>query len=494
VSNTFATPERFPDSDGGLPPFLASPTPGTHAVQFYDEENFLIDTVGSFLSAGLAAGERLVVIATRPHIDAFLLKADPHHLERARDEGRLTLLDGRRTLSQLMVGDMPDPQRFRDWLSAIIDSDPPGSSPARVRAYGEMVDLLARDGNVAAAVRLEELWHAVLQENTFTLLCAYLMNNFVRQGDSDRLLQVFANHTHVIPTERFVRLTNSDQRLREVARLQHRGQALDSEIDRRRRLEHALDGALGDLAYVEKQLLIALEREQGARRRAESSDAFKERFLGILGHELLNPLNTILTTVRMMARRQELGAENEGRLDRVVASGVRMQRMIDQLLDIAQSRLPEGIAIGPHEARDLAPLVTKVVGEIGASSPSRTVEVAASPCVVRVDVNRFEQAVWSLLSYSVAHSDPAHHIGVELSPRDGAACLAIHTPGRPTDTVPLPVLLDSFQLDEQTEVRMDGLALGLYLAKRIVLAHGGRIGVRISPERGTTLETILPLA
>ena len=494
MSNTFTHPDLACDPSSGLPALLAAPPLGTHAVQFYDEEAFLFDTVGRFLSAGLAAGERLVVIATRPHLDAFLLNADPHDLARARDEGRLTLVDARSTLSHLMVGELPDPHRFREWLAELANVGSREMPSIRLRAYGEMVDLLARDGNVEAAVRLEELWHAVLRENTFSLLCAYLMDNFVRHGDSNRLLQIFANHTHVIPTERFVRLASPDQRMREVARMQQRGQALDSEVERRQRLESTLDGALGDLAFVEKQLLIALEREQRAHRRAESSDAFRERFLGILGHDLRNPLNTILTTVRMMTRRKELGPESESRLERVVASGVRMQRMIDQLLDVAQSRLPEGIQIGPHEAHDLAPLVTKVIGEVGASNPSRTIEVLAYPCVVRVDAHRIERAVWSLLSYAMAHSDAALPVRVELGPHDGMACLTVQMAGHETDPALVPVLFESFQAESSADVRMDGLALGLYLAKRIVVAHGGSIEVRFSPETGTTVETILPLA
>ena len=65
------------------------------------------------------------------------------------------------------------------------------------------------------------------------------------------------------------------------------------------------------------------------RRRNED---FKESFLGILGHDLRNPLNTILTTARVLVRRPDISPEVNKRLERMVSSGVRMQRMIEQLL------------------------------------------------------------------------------------------------------------------------------------------------------------------
>src|SRR6185503_12122057 len=117
VSNSVDFPDLALDLRGSLPSFLAAPTPRTHAVQFYDEDSFLFDTVGSFLSAGLAAGDTLFVIATQPHAEGFLRRVDPRALEQGRAEGRITVLDARATLAQLMVGDMPDPRRFQELLA-----------------------------------------------------------------------------------------------------------------------------------------------------------------------------------------------------------------------------------------------------------------------------------------------------------------------------------------------------------------------------------------
>jgi K+-sensing histidine kinase KdpD len=209
---------------------------------------------------------------------------------------------------------------------------------------------------------------------------------------------------------------------------------------------------------------------------------------------LRNPLNTILTTVRMMALRKELAPESQARLERVVASSVRMQRMIDQLLDVARARLPDGISVRLTDARELGPLVLKVVDEVRAANPSRNLHLRISTCQARFDAERLEQVVWSLLTYLTAHGDAESTIHVELFPRDGNAVVGIESRGLCLDGALLPELLDSFHLEKEPEIGMEGLTLGLCVAKRILLAHGGTVTASSSDETGTKLEAILPLA
>jgi len=494
VSTAVDFPHLAVDPAFDLPAFLVEAAPTTHAVQFYERDTFLFDTVSKFIRAGLSANERIFLIATQEHSDAFLERIDQRDLQRAREEGRITVLDARATLGKFMVDDMPDRERFREMLAGIMDAVPDDKRPIPLRAYGEMVDLLAKDGNLRAAVRLEQLWHEVLQERPFAILCAYLMGNFRGPHDSERLTEVCASHSHVIPTESFVALTDPNERLREVLLLQQRCKVLSSEVEHRKKLEHALREAQRDLGKVEGELLGWVRREQDARLQVVSSDAFQERFLGIVGHDLRNPLNTILTTVRMMALRKELAPESQARLERVVASSVRMQRMIDQLLDVARARLPDGISIRLTDARELGPLVLKVVDEVRAANPSRNLHLRISTCQARFDAERLEQVVWSLVTYLTAHGDAESTIHVELFPRDGNAVVGIESRGLCLDGALLPELLDSFHLEKEPEIGMEGLTLGLCVAKRILVAHGGTVTASSSDETGTKLEAILPLA
>ena len=187
------------------------PPAHTHAVQFYESDAFLFDTVAEFLGAGLKAGDRLVVIATPEHRAGFVDRLADEGVEAAIAHGQLTLLDARETLAKFMAGDMPDPDLFRDVLERVIGKMQEGSPKARIRAYGEMVDLLWREGNPSGAIRLEELWNEAGERHEFALLCAYVMGNFYREGDAEKFMEVCRTHSHVIPTERFTKLDDRER-------------------------------------------------------------------------------------------------------------------------------------------------------------------------------------------------------------------------------------------------------------------------------------------
>jgi signal transduction histidine kinase len=473
--------------------FLAQPDPHSHAVQFYENEEFLFDTVGHFLAAGMKLGECLVVIATPEHRDGFLARLDADDTERAVASGKLVALDARATLARFMVGGMPDPDLFHDVIGRLlVDVAGDAETPPRVRAYGEMVDLLWRDGNSTGAIRLEELWNDAGKQHSFELLCAYSMGNFYKEGEAARFMEVCRTHSHVIPTESFAQLEDSHARLREIALLQQRAHALESEIEHRKGLESALRDALRERADAEKALRVSLKREKEARAQAEASDAFKEVFLGILGHDLRNPLNTVLTTAQMMAIGDGLPAESNKRVHRIVSSSMRMARMIEQILDVTRARLATGIPIHRSATPDLVPLVTKIVDEVQAANPQcRFVIEGQGPCPASVDADRIEQVVSNLLCNAVVHGDPQQPIRIEVVRRKRATLVAVHNHGKSIDPAFMPILFDPFQR-ERPAGRSEGLGLGLYISERIVAAHGGTISVTSSAEAGTRFEVLLP--
>jgi signal transduction histidine kinase len=475
--------------------FLADPTPHAHAVQFYEEEAFLFETVGRFLAAGLGAGDRMVVIATPAHREGFLRHLAGPALEGAIADGQLVLLDARDTLAKFMVGDMPDPDLFRDMLGRVLATlRGDEHRDTRIRAYGEMVDLLWKSGNSKAAIRLEELWNDAGKEHSFSLLCAYVMGSFYKEGDAARFMEVCRNHSHVLPTEAFSELEDPHARLREISLLQQRARSLENEVQHRKELEGALRKALKARSQVEEELRACVKREKEARARAEASDAFKEVFLGILGHDLRNPLNTVLTTARLMLMRGDVSGENGKRIDRVVASGVRMQRMIEQLLDVTRARHGDGLGITLSEREtNLASLVSKIVDETRSANPGRTIEFETSgPCAVRLDGDRFEQVVSNLLGNAVSHGAPERPIRVVVDARDDVASVSVHNYGKSIDPAFLPRLFDPFKQGARSEGRSEGLGLGLYISERIVSAHGGKIDVTSGRETGTCFEVIVP--
>jgi signal transduction histidine kinase len=488
--------------------FLLEPPSLGHAVQFYDNDVFLCETVARFANAGLAAGERLLLISTPAHVLGIFSRLDQELLQRARQCGQITVLDARSVLDSFMLNGMPDAERF-SWAVEQAMAASRSHPSARLRAFGEMVDLLWRDGNVDAAMRLEELWDTARVKYELTLLCAYGMGNFREHRDAANFHDVCSVHTHVIPAEGFVELRDSEARLREISHLQQQARALESEIVQRKAVESSLREVLEHRMRVEAELRASLEREQDARERAQANDAFKEVFMGILGHDLRNPLNTILTTSRLMTLRGELTSESQRRLDRVIASGVRMQRMIEQILDMTRDRLTMGISVSRTAPRDLVPLVSKIVEEIRLAHPTQRVELSAdAACIASVDADRFEQVISNLLGNAATHGDPSHPIQVRVDeirglPGDAAAgevvaggprcaCISVRNQGRAIDPTFLPLLFDPFRRVRKPEGRSEGLGLGLYISERIVRAHGGQIRVESSAEQGTLFEVVLP--
>jgi hypothetical protein len=197
-----------------------------HLVQFYESDAFLAESVRDFVLAGLEAGETGVIIATKPHRMAIdeLLQASDLDVQTLRNEGRLVLLDAAETLSRFMVDGEPEAALFSAAVGSVVASA--AEAGTGVRAFGEMVALLWAEGNVAGALRLEELWNELAETLSFSLLCAYPMGGF---SDSAPFLEVCGLHTRVIPTERYTALTSADDRLRAITELQQKANAGNNE-------------------------------------------------------------------------------------------------------------------------------------------------------------------------------------------------------------------------------------------------------------------------
>ena len=144
-----------------------------HLVEFYERDDLLADSVRTHLGPGLRGDETAIVVATEAHRQRFAaaLSRSGVDVEAAEAAGRYLALDADETLSQFMVDDDPDPTRFWTVIGGLVDTAT--GSGRRVRIYGEMVALLWAEGNVAAAIALEDLWNELSGARPFSLLCGY---------------------------------------------------------------------------------------------------------------------------------------------------------------------------------------------------------------------------------------------------------------------------------------------------------------------------------
>ena len=166
-----------------------------HAVRFYESRESLARMVGQFLGEGFVVGLPAVVIATPEHLDAIkdALTARFFDVGRLEAAGDLVMIDAEATLARFMVDGMPDPARFRDAVTPLIERACRGRKDCVIRAYGEMVDVLWKAGHTVAAVRLETLWNQLAQSHAFALLCGYSMGHFYKDAAHQEIRGL---HTH----------------------------------------------------------------------------------------------------------------------------------------------------------------------------------------------------------------------------------------------------------------------------------------------------------
>ena len=167
-----------------------------HAVRFYEDDMSLCRIVSGFVAEGFALDQPALIIATQPHIDCILtnLTAATIDVEALKEKGDLLLLDARETLATFMVNGQPDPDFFKASAGSAIAKVACGRRTT-IRAYGEMVDVLWKDGMSAAAIKLEMLWNRLANTHDFSLLCGYAMGNFYKDATID---DVCRHHTHVV--------------------------------------------------------------------------------------------------------------------------------------------------------------------------------------------------------------------------------------------------------------------------------------------------------
>lgn len=227
-----------------------------HEVRFYESEDYLVETVGSFLVEGVRGGQPLVIIATEPHREAFLAhlraaRIDPDELVSGRD---IVVLDAREALTAFMEGDMPNAELFELTIGSVFQRIMShGRHYVVTRAYGEMVDLLWKDGRIEGAIALERLWNDIATKYSFSLLCAYAMGNFLKESHRGDFARICGTHDTVVPTESYARAPE-EERLMQIAILQQRAAALEAEIAHRQDVEAALRDVIAHRRRIEESL------------------------------------------------------------------------------------------------------------------------------------------------------------------------------------------------------------------------------------------------
>jgi two-component system sensor histidine kinase/response regulator len=218
-----------------------------------------------------------------------------------------------------------------------------------------------------------------------------------------------------------------------------------------------------------------------------------ELFSALLAHDLRSPLSAILASAQLLQKRTDDRVSLET-ATRIVSSGKRMARMIEDMLDLARARLAGGIIV-KREAADFKALLERVVREHQAAVPARLIESTYDgDCTGSWDPERIAQVASNLIGNALRHGNPDASVHVHLEGTRGDSVTLIVKNGGTIAPDVLAHLFDPFRRGQREPGRSEGLGLGLYIVSQIVRAHHGTVDVKTGQGDETSFRVRLPRA
>jgi signal transduction histidine kinase len=254
--------------------------------------------------------------------------------------------------------------------------------------------------------------------------------------------------------------------------------------------EGAPSGGAGRLRLIGTVHDVSARRayEDATRRQSE----FEKALIGIVSHDLRNPLQAMIMAAHAALRRGGLDPAVVNNLGRIVSSGERAARMIADLLDFTRARAGGGLPLDRRDV-DLHDVARQTVGEVQETAPDRTVVCEAiGDGRGDFDPDRLAQLVTNLVVNALGHGAPGSPVAVRSRGEDGWVTLEVHNRGAIAPDL-VPTLFEPFSRGERpTQTSQRSIGLGLYIVKQIVIGHGGAVELESTAERGTTFRVRLP--
>ncbi|MDF2694078.1 MAG: sensory box histidine kinase, partial [Labilithrix sp.] len=299
-------------------------------------------------------------------------------------------------------------------------------------------------------------------------------------------------------SEKWMNLLHPEDRERVVTGLYA---ALDCS-DRHWQAEYRLQGADGtwltvaDRGYLVRDAdgqalrMVGAIQDVTARRRQEE---FERQLIGIVSHDLKNPLNTILLAAGMVARSEDIDAGAVRNTVRIQGAAERAIRMIRDLLDFTRARIGPGILID-RRVVGLGALFQNLIEETRVGHPDRLIVFETSGNLTGAfDGDRLAQVLTNLLENALRYSPPSAAVRVSAAGTEDEVRLTVHNQGPAIAADLLPRIFEPLQRgDTAFDSAGRNVGLGLYIVKHLVDAHGGHIDVHSSDADGTEFVVHLP--
>ena len=221
-------------------------------------------------------------------------------------------------------------------------------------------------------------------------------------------------------------------------------------------------------------------------------EAIRDRFAGVLAHDLRSPLGAIANSAEFLLQGDDVTASRMKAAANVQRSSARMKRMIDDLLDYTRTRLGDALPV-TLVSQDIGRLCLYAVDEVGAGYPQAQIDVSLEGDLAgEWDGDRISQLMGNLLVNAIQHG--SGDIAVSVRGLDQDVHLSVRNAGGPIPKEALPTLFDPLTRTYSSPDKRGtaaGIGLGLYICKRIAQAHGGHIDVASTAD-ATTFKVTLP--
>lgn len=280
--------------------------------------------------------------------------------------------------------------------------------------------------------------------------------------------------------------------------IQHRdGSTFPMVLNARRQFRHG-QWQLKIAAFIardrdkyERELLASRQRLEDAvaeatrlRKQSEDRALFSEQMIGIVSHDLRNPLNAIRLGIHLLEKKG-VSPEQKETLARVARSADRSHQLIKDLLDFTSARIGKGLTV-VLELNDLHHVVALAVEELAMAFPGRTISHEQSGAgMSQVDSARITQALGNLVANAMAYGSPDSRITVRTHVCNSNWHVAVHNWGAPIPREAQERLFMPMVRGVAEGSPSRSVGLGLFIVNEIAKAHGGDLTVTSSEQYGT---------
>jgi signal transduction histidine kinase len=451
-----------------------------HFVQFYESENFLIDSITSFVSLGFDSGETVLVLATASHLNSLRerLREQKIDNEQLEVDGRFVALDAEKVHVDLTVDGVLCRERFNQFFGSLLSQARDAHRPIRV--FGELVAVLWALGKYATAIQVEELWNGLKSQTPFSLFCAYPLQGFAGKDLAGSLKQICLSHSRIIPAESYSSLQNLDEKLLSITELQQKSVSFQLEVSEHNQTREELRAANANLELQLATFEETLQRERKYRAEAEAANRLKDEFLATVSHELRTPLNAIVGWSHLLNQGRLDASTSTRAMESIERNAKAEAQMIEDLLDV--SRLAAGTLKLKLAEVELAVVIHDAINSLSSNAEAKAIKVVveADPVCepIIADSRRLQQIIRHLLDNAIKFTAPNGRVCIQLKQTQQEVEIAVEDSGQGIEPEFFDCVFEKFwQADSTTTRRHGGLGVGLSIVRYLVELHGGLVAV-----------------